>query len=221
MAFLLDFRLPAVVTGNFPRRTRRNAPLRQTPASSRATTGLPPRLLATDERKSTKTVPVPRSTERTRRHRTLPTRTPHRDDPAMRARTKQRPRSSRRPAKSEAEPESQAMHVLCTAPELLNRQPLEHEGRIRRAQGRKLLRLLDRHRRGFAQHAGITQPFEEGLRRAGKEIDFFCPSRLGEELSLCHKGGATASTTTLRTDRERSKQRYGFVQLESYDSVRS
>jgi len=70
------------------------------------------------------------------------------------------------------------------------------------------LRLLDRHWRGFAQHAGITQPFEEALRRAGKEIDFFCTSRLGEELSLCYKGGTTASTATLRTDRERSKQRY-------------
>src|SRR5258708_7670002 len=98
----------------------------------------------------------------------------------MRARIKQLPRSRRRRAKSEAAPESQAMYVLGTARNLLDRQPLDHEGRTRRAQGRELLRLLDRHRRGFTQHTRITQSFEKALCRSGKEIDFPCPLRLGE-----------------------------------------
>src|SRR6266849_3879060 len=152
-----------------------------------------------------KTARVPRSTGRTRRHRTLPTKTPHRGDLARRARTKQRPKSRRRRAKSETEPESQATYALCTAPDLLDRQPLDHEGRIRRAQGRELLRSLDRRRRSFTQHACIPQPFEKALCRGGKEIDFPCSLRPREEFGMCHKRSTAASTATLRTDRQRPK----------------
>src|SRR5438034_11423483 len=91
-----------------------------------------------------------------------------------------------RRARSETGQESRAMHVLCSARDILDWQPLEHEGRPRRAQDRELLRPLDRYRRGFTQHARITQPLEKALRRRGKEIDFSCPLRLREEFSLCH-----------------------------------
>src|SRR5207245_9468483 len=97
-----------------------------------------------DQWKPAEAVRASRSTERTPRHRMLPTRTPHRGGLAMRARIRQQPRSRRQRAMPERGPESQSMYVLRTARDLLDQQELDHEGRLRRAYARELYRPLDR-----------------------------------------------------------------------------
>src|SRR2546423_14086881 len=97
---------------------------------------------------------------------------------------------------SETGAESQPRYVLRTARGHRDRQALDHEGRLRETQGRELLRPLDRRRRAFTLHAGVTQPLEKALCRGGEEIDFPDPLRPREGLGPRHERPAPAPTTT-------------------------
>jgi hypothetical protein len=100
-------------------------------------------------------------------------------------------------------------------------QPLEHKRRTRRTQGRKLLRLPDRPRRGLPGYTRVAQSLKKSICGCRKQVNFFYALRLGEELTPRHKRSTTASTAALGTDRQRAKQCNRSIHFESDHSVRA